>query len=86
MKYIKLTGFGNHKTHYIPTKAIVCIISHDVNYTEIKLNSGNSVNVIENDEEVINILEMAGMALYDESYTDSLDDEASARLAQLYDE
>jgi hypothetical protein len=55
MKYIKLTGFGNHKTHYIPTKAIVCIVSHDINYTEIKLTSGNSVNVIENDEEVINI-------------------------------
>ena len=78
MKYIKLTGFGNHKIHYIPTKAIVCIVSHDVNYTEIKLTSGNSVNVIENDEEVMNILEMAGIALYDEG---PLDNEVSSRLA-----
>jgi hypothetical protein len=34
----------------------------------------------------MNILEVAGMVLYDEIPTDSLDDEASARLAQLYDE
>ena len=77
MKFLELTGFGNKHKHLISLRSI-SDIEFLSNYTTILLNNGHTVNVIENDEEVMNILEMAGIALYDEG---PLDNEVSSRLA-----
>jgi len=92
MKYIKLTGWGNKKTHYVPIKAISCISETVEVGCQVYLSSGNSINVLETCETVELMLEELGATIVDElDVTDLFDSEDDdeiirQRMAQLYDE
>jgi len=64
MKYVKLTGWGNSKTHLIPLKAITDFIEED-QYTSVRLYSGTVINVQESFSMVEEILDLAGAEVYD---------------------
>jgi len=65
MKYIKLTGFGNNKTHLIPLKSISSFSEED-KYTAVRLSNGNAINVQESFAIIEELLDMAGVTIYDE--------------------
>jgi len=65
MKYVKLTGWGNNKTHLIPLKAINSFSEAD-KYTEIRLDNGSTINVQESFHVIEELLDMAGAVVYDE--------------------
>jgi len=55
MKFLELTGFGNKHKHLISLRSIADI-EFGMSYTHISLNNGNSVNVIENEKEIIDMI------------------------------
>lgn len=55
MKFLELTGYGNNFKHIMSLKSI-SDISFETNYTHIVLNNGTSVNVIENEDEIIRMI------------------------------
>ena len=65
MKYIKVTGWGNDKTHLIPVNKITCF-TDEGQYTAIRLVSDNTVNVNENIGVVEELLDLAGAQVYEE--------------------
>lgn len=65
MKYIKVTGWGNNKTHIIPLKAITSL-SEEEKYTTIRLDNGTVVNVQESFGVVEELLDMAGATVFEE--------------------
>lgn len=65
MKYIKLVGYGNQKSHLIPVKSIACFSEED-KHTSVRLINGTTINVIENMHTIEEILELAGASFYDE--------------------
>lgn len=65
MKYVKLTGYGNNKTHLIPVNKITCFTDEGA-YTAVRLVSDNTVNVIENIGTVEELLDLAGAEFYEE--------------------
>lgn len=68
MKYIELTGYGNHKLHLIPIRAIVSFSfekKDDTNngpnsFTTIQFSSGSTLNVIETKDEIYSLLNKFG--------------------------
>lgn len=84
MKYIKLTGWGNNKTHLIPAKSITCI-TNEGTYTMVRLISDNTINVIESIDTIEEILKETGAIFYDETDVDTVDPEVIERLSQLYE-
>ena len=64
MKYVKLTGWGNSKTHLIPLKAITDF-SEENQYTSVRLYSGTVINVQESFSMVEEILDLDGAEVYD---------------------
>jgi hypothetical protein len=71
MKYIKLTGWGNNKTHLIPLKAINSFSEED-KYTMIRLDNGSVINVQESFSMVEEILDLAGAQVYDADDVENL--------------
>ena len=65
MKYVKVTGWGNDKTHLIPLKAINSFSEAD-KYTEIRLDNGTVVNVQESFSVIEELLDMAGATVFEE--------------------
>ena len=65
MKYIKVTGWGNNKTHIIPLKAITSL-SEEEKYTTIRLDNGTVVNVQESFGVVEELLDLAGTTVFEE--------------------
>lgn len=65
MKYIKVTGWGNNKTHIIPLKAITSL-SEEEKYTTIRLDNGTVVNVQESFGVVEELLDLAGATVFEE--------------------
>ena len=55
MKFLELNGFGNKYKHLISLRSI-SDISFEPTYTHISLNNGNSVNVIENEKEITEMI------------------------------
>ena len=55
MKFLELTGFGNKYKHLISLRSIADI-EFGMSYTHISLNNGNSVNVIENEKEITDMI------------------------------
>lgn len=55
MKFLELNGYGNNFKHLISLKSI-SDITFDIKYTHIVLTNGTSVNVIENEEEIIQMI------------------------------
>jgi DNA-binding LytR/AlgR family response regulator len=66
MKYVKLTGWGNNKTHLIPLKAINSFSEED-KYTAIRLDNGSTINVQESFSMIEELLDLAGAKVYDDS-------------------
>ena len=56
MKYIEVTGWGNHRKHLIPLNKVVDF-NFEKDYTTISLVNGKTVNIIENE---FTIKEMLG--------------------------
>ena len=71
MKYIKLTGWGNNKTHLIPFKAINSFSEED-KYTMVRLDNGTVINVQESFSMVEEILDLAGAQVYDADDVENL--------------
>jgi hypothetical protein len=61
-KYIELSGYGNHKKHFIPIKAIADICFED-NYTSVYLNTGACVNVVEDENQIKALFDFLGVNL-----------------------
>jgi hypothetical protein len=55
MKFLELTGYGNKYKHLISLRSIADI-AFEPNYTHISLNNGSSVNVMENEKEIMSII------------------------------
>ena len=55
MKFLELTGFGNKHKHLISLRSIADI-EFGMSYTHISLNNGNSINVIENEKEITDMI------------------------------
>ena len=65
MKYVKLTGWGNDKTHLIPLKAINSFSEED-KYTAIRLDNGSTINVQESFSVIEELLDLAGVTVFEE--------------------
>jgi len=65
VKYVKLTGWGNSKTHLIPLRAINSFSEAD-KYTEIRLDNGSTINVQESFMVIEELLDLAGAKVYEE--------------------
>jgi len=66
MKFLKLVGFGNEHSHLIALKSIADI-HFEPNYTSITLNSGNSINVIETQDEIERMINFSGGYIINEN-------------------
>jgi len=65
MKYIKVTGWGNNKTHIVPLKAINSFSEED-KYTTIRLDNGTVINVQESFNVIEELLNLAGATVFEE--------------------
>ena len=77
MKFLELTGFGNKYKHLISLRSI-SDISFEPTYTHISLNNGNSVNVIENEKEIINMINYQNGDIINKEYIDNLNAQIEA--------
>ena len=77
MKFLELTGFGNKYKHLISLRSI-SDISFEPTYTHISLNNGNSVNVIENEKEIINMINYQNGDIINKEYIDNLNAQIDA--------
>jgi len=71
MKFLELTGFGNAHKHIIALRSI-SDIEFTKNYTHISLNNGNSVNVIETEKEIIDMINYQNGDIINKEYIDNL--------------
>jgi hypothetical protein len=71
MKFLELTGFGNKNKHLISLRSIADI-EFQSNYTHISLNNGNSVNVIETQKEITDIINYHQSEIVSVEYLDNL--------------
>jgi hypothetical protein len=55
MKFLRLIGYGNNFTHVISLKSI-SDISFEPGYTHITLNNGSSINIVENETEIVSMI------------------------------
>jgi glycine cleavage system H lipoate-binding protein len=77
MKFLELTGFGNGHKHLISLRSIVDI-EFQSNYTHINLNNGNSVNVIETEKEITDIINYHQGEIVSVEYLDDLEAQINA--------
>ena len=72
MKFLELTGFGNNHKHLISLRSIADI-EFQPNYTHISLNNGNSVNVIETQKQITDIITYHQGEIVSVEYLDDLE-------------
>ena len=77
MKFLELTGFGNKYKHLISLRSIADI-SFEPTYTHISLNNGNSVNVIENEKEIMDMINYQNGDIINKEYIDNLNAQIEA--------
>ena len=77
MKFLELTGYGNKYKHLIALRSI-SDISFEPTYTHISLNNGNSVNVIETEKEIINMINYQNGDIINKEYIDNLNAQIEA--------
>jgi hypothetical protein len=77
MKFLELTGFGNKYKHLISLRSI-SDISFEPTYTHISLNNGNSVNVIENEKEIMDMINYQNGDIINKEYIDNLNAQIEA--------
>jgi hypothetical protein len=71
MKFLELTGFGNKHKHLISLRSIADI-KFQSNYTHISLNNGTSVNVIETEKEITDIINYHQSEIVGTEYLENL--------------
>ena len=72
MKFLELTGFGNNHKHIISLRSI-SDIEFQSNYTHISLNNGNSVNVVETQKQITDIITYHQGEIVSVEYLDDLE-------------
>lgn len=72
MKFLELTGFGNNHKHFISLRSI-SDIEFQSNYTHIGLSNGNSVNVIETQKQITDIITYHQGEIVGVEYLDDLE-------------
>jgi hypothetical protein len=77
MKFLELTGFGNKYKHLISLRSIADI-SFEPTYTHISLNNGNSVNVIENEKEITEMIRYQNGDIVGVEYLENLQAQIAA--------
>ena len=77
MKFLELTGFGNKNKHLISLRSI-SDIAFEKNHTRISLNNGNSVNVIENEKEIMDMINYQNGDIINKEYIDNLNAQIEA--------
>jgi len=71
MKFLELTGYGNKHKHLISLRSIADV-EFLSQYTHINLNNGNSVNVIENQQTIINMVNYLSSDIVSQDYMENL--------------
>ena len=77
MKFLELTGFGNKHKHLISLRSI-SDIEFLSNYTTILLNNGHTVNVIETQKEITDIITYHQSEIVSVEYLDNLEAQIAA--------
>jgi hypothetical protein len=77
MKFLELTGFGNNHKHIISLRSI-SDIEFQSNYTHISLNNGNSVNVVETQKQITDIITYHQGDIVSVEYLDDLEAQITA--------
>ena len=72
MKFLELTGFGNKHKHFISLRSI-SDIEFLPSYTHIGLNNGNSVNVVETQKQITDIITYHQGEIVSVEYLDDLE-------------
>jgi glycine cleavage system H lipoate-binding protein len=77
MKFLELTGFGNNHKHFISLRSI-SDIEFLSSHTHIGLSNGNSVNVIENQKQITDIITYHQGEIVSVEYLDDLETQINA--------
>ena len=77
MKFLELTGFGNKHKHFISLRSI-SDIEFLPNYTTILLNNGHTVNVIETQKQITDIINYHQSEIVSVEYLDDLEAQITA--------
>ena len=77
MKFLELTGFGNKNKHLISLRSIADI-EFQSNYTHISLNNGHSVNVVEDEQTIINMVNYLNGDIVSTDYINNLQEQIDA--------
>ena len=72
MKFLELTGFGNNHKHFVSLRSI-SDIEFLSSHTHIGLSNGNSVNVIENQKQITDIITYHQGEIVSVEYLDDLE-------------
>ena len=77
MKFLELTGFGNKHKHLISLRSI-SDIEFLPSYTTILLNNGHTVNVIETQKQITDIINYHQSEIVSVEYLDDLEAQITA--------
>ena len=77
MKFLELTGFGNKHKHFISLRSI-SDIEFLPSYTTILLNNGHTVNVIETQKQITDIINYHQSEIVSVEYLDDLEAQITA--------
>ena len=77
MKFLELTGFGNKHKHFISLRSI-SDIEFLPSYTTILLNNGHTVNVIETQKQITDIINYHQSEIVSVEYLDDLEAQIEA--------
>jgi len=86
MKYIEVTGWGNHRKHLLPLNKIIDFTFED-KYTTLSLISGTHLNVTETKEQIEELLNWHGAKIVNHDTIVQYQEEYSAtyeRMSDLY--
>ena len=86
MKYIEVTGWGNHRKHLLPLNKIIDFTFED-KYTTLSLISGTHLNVTETKEQIEELLNWHGAKIVNHDTIAQYQEEYSAtyeRMSDLY--
>jgi len=86
MKYIEVTGWGNHRKHLLPLNKIIDFTFED-KYTTLSLISGTHLNVTETKEQIEELLNWHGAKIVNYNTILQYEEERSAtyeRMSDLY--
>jgi len=77
MKFLELTGFGNNHKHFISLRSI-SDIEFLSSHTHIGLSNGNSVNVVETQKQITDIITYHQGEIVSVEYLDDLEIQINA--------